>query len=342
MLNDDLDNLKDRENRYVSLSDQCRKLEVRKNDTGDRYNTIVEQRDELKCTLESLNPYSLQYKETQQELKDWETRYFDSQVELRMLTFQFQLIQSDFLVELSARPDLIRFQVDIENRIEDTKRVIWDKSEEERDSEKRLTLLKTNCERMRMIMRKILHDKGAEGANKDDKHYKKKTTDEGNGSKPDITVGVEIEHGRQKEHRRSTLDKLNIDNKNKKNKHHKKELNKDKKHSDEHDKHKHADQEYLEYLENKARNEHQSVDKDGRYEDRSGWFKDNGGENGKNRHKDDHKADKDEDMEKRHLVKESMTSDDGNDADTDTPTPRVKSKIPNYQRNNAYRYDYHV
>ena len=309
MQNVELERLTGRENRYLSLSKECESLEGRKNDTGDRYNRILAQRNQLKDSLEGLNPCSPEYQAKQEELRQWERRFFDAQVELRMLTFQFQLIQSDFLMELQLRPDLIRFQTDIETRIEDTQDAILNKTGEERDSEKRLTLLKTNCERMRVVMKRVLKAQGqAEGGDGTGSKNKKKVSGERKECDPELTVVQNPTTGERREQKRDALDKTNRSNRDPEDGVQEKEM-----HRRANDDHKKQRLRRDETRESKKVN-NQDKDNGTRYDRRK---VDDTKENTKPRR-----------TKKRTVAdgpEDDLTTDDGNLADTDTSTPMFRS-----------------
>ena len=75
---------------------------------------------------------------------------------LRILTFQFDILEQDLKLELEMRPDIIRFTDHVSEKVMELQYTIKSKRSIKHAHEKQLVLLKTNHEKMREIMRKHL------------------------------------------------------------------------------------------------------------------------------------------------------------------------------------------
>ncbi len=157
----DLEHLQSRETRYRDLGSQCEQLEDRKNFVGQRYNEMLLRKEALKHELSQAEDDSEEQYEILGALRDCSQSLLAVFSELRMLRFQLSLAQDDFDIELGVRPDLIRFAADIEAKIESLEADVEGKENELLRAEKRLVLLRTNCDRMRQIMRKYLDSKAS-------------------------------------------------------------------------------------------------------------------------------------------------------------------------------------
>ena len=154
----ELESLNKREQRFQLLSEQCEKLEDRKDYVSQSYYTLLNNIQSMKEELGLLEKGTKRYREIEVMLEESDKKLTLTQDELKVLAYHFHIVQEDFNLEMELRPHLIRFSADIEVKMTDLKKDIADKSKEQRKTEKRLVLLKTNCDRMRQIMHK-LHSK---------------------------------------------------------------------------------------------------------------------------------------------------------------------------------------
>ena len=150
----DLKLLKDRENRYNVLSASCEKVEELMNETNAAYKDLYHVRDRVKLDLGNLTQGSAKYNSMEKKLYDYDHRLIQTNGKLKLLKYHFGILQGDFNLELEVRPNIIRFVADVQNRVRELEDTLIIKRQVKRHAEKQLVLLRTNCERMRKIMRK--------------------------------------------------------------------------------------------------------------------------------------------------------------------------------------------
>ena len=152
----DLKGLKAREVRFERLSKDCELLEQQKNDLRNKFKIRLAERENVKRELNVYQRGTTNYKATREKLQEVYEVCVRAKKDLNVVTYQFDLVQGDFTMELLVRPDMIRFIADLEEKIGWAETLITENRQLKRKAEKRLALIKTNTENMRRIMEKIL------------------------------------------------------------------------------------------------------------------------------------------------------------------------------------------
>ena len=149
-----------REEKCNLLSSSCAELEERKNTLGERYNQLLAQREKVKHQLSTQNRSSKEYSKLSHRLTQYEQAVLKAKDELTLLSFRFRIVEGDFNIELLLRPDIIRFSGDVEEKIKVLEKSLRTKKRVRHETEKKLVLLKTNCEKISVIMGRYQHPEG--------------------------------------------------------------------------------------------------------------------------------------------------------------------------------------
>lgn len=199
----DLDRLMSREERFDSLTLGCEQLEVSTISTEKKLNDAISERKGYAKKMAFAIRGTSKYFELNEKIKEFDDIITEYYYELSLLRYNFNVTQEDFLLELEVRPDFIRFSDQVKEMSDDLQLSLQAKKQEKLKMEKELVLLKTNCERMRQIMRKYvgsaessisrLHSAGNLGLER---------------SNDDRTFTFEMTHQKPK-HRKSILDTMN-------------------------------------------------------------------------------------------------------------------------------------
>ncbi len=91
-----------------------------------------------------------------QKLQEFDQKLADAQDELHMLSYHLNILQEDFHLELTIRPEMIRYIGSVQDQMSELEDSLNEKKSEKSRSERKLTLMKTNCEKMKRAMSKYM------------------------------------------------------------------------------------------------------------------------------------------------------------------------------------------
>lgn len=149
--------LRTRENRCNVLGGEFDNVETLKNRASQQYSDLLERRRRVLERLKSLDRGTAAYRSTQMDVRKLDGQLDTARHQLEELSFKFDIIKQDFSLELELRPEFIRYVADVKEKMSEAEDIVAEVRDRKRTNEKRLALVRTNCERMRQIMTRYLH-----------------------------------------------------------------------------------------------------------------------------------------------------------------------------------------
>ena len=154
----DLKALEGRESRFSELSHSCEEIEIRKNELGRQYNEFLVQRKSFSEEIDYLKEGTTKHRRISSALDKLSIQIPTTAEQLKLLSYNYDILQEDFQIELEVRPTVIRYVEGLREKVMALEESIRGKLTSKRVAEKQLELLRTNTQRMREIMRKHIQD----------------------------------------------------------------------------------------------------------------------------------------------------------------------------------------
>ncbi|ELU18061.1 hypothetical protein CAPTEDRAFT_197703 [Capitella teleta] len=155
-LEEELKVLKRREEKFLTLSDTCEKLEMEANDLERRHNDLLLECSELNEQMKNVEKLSKDFQVIDYQLKTQEKELACVKNQLQSVSYKRMIMQSDLDWSMQLRPDMILFTADVADKINSLEGGVGLKIVKKRRVEKKLVLLRTNCDRMRQVMRRFI------------------------------------------------------------------------------------------------------------------------------------------------------------------------------------------
>ena len=141
-----------RSERCDALSSDYDRVEELRSDVGGRYERLLAERVAVRAALQEAPAASDERRDLQRRLRRHDDDLVETHSHLKLLAYNFDVLQQDYSLETQLRPEFVQFAVNDQVRLVRLTADVTDAQRQRHDATKRLVLMRTNCDAIRLVM----------------------------------------------------------------------------------------------------------------------------------------------------------------------------------------------
>lgn len=147
-----LEVLREREVRFEQLSQHRSKVEQEKDTTDKRYSNMKIRRESLVQEMSDQSKGSHKYNNLADKLEKLDKGMWQTYDHLKLLAFQLKVLHQDIDVELTVKPEIIRYVGSLEEKVHLIERSLQQKRSAKEETEKQLQEMRMSIKQMRDVI----------------------------------------------------------------------------------------------------------------------------------------------------------------------------------------------